>query len=144
MYCHVLLWLCTTGTSTSTGLNCQLAGLHSAHASLNCHHRLGFARLAVISIDSVLLLVFVLIPVLFLLLLLLLLLVLVLLLLLVLVLVLVVVLLLVVVVAAAAAVVVVVVAVVAIGLPSVCHRCAPLLISDSCLSGFFHCTLLHA
>ena len=142
MYCHVLLWLCTTGTSTSTGLNCQLAGLHSAHASLNCHHRLGFARLAVISIDSVLLLVFVLIPVLFLLLLLL---VLVLLLLLVLVLVVVVVLLLVVVVAAAAAVVVVVVvAVVAIGLPSVCHRCAPLLISDSCLSGFFHCTLLHA
>ena len=139
MYCHVLLWLCTTGTSTSTGLNCQLAGLHSAHASLNCHHRLGFARLAVISIDSVLLLVFVLIPVLLLLLVLVL-----LLLLLVLVLVLVVVLLLVVVVAAAAAVVVVVVAVVAIGLPSVCHRCAPLLISDSCLSGFFHCTLLHA
>ena len=41
----------------SSGLNCQLAGLHSAHASLNCQHQLGFARLAVISmVASVLLL----------------------------------------------------------------------------------------
>ena len=62
MYCYVLLWLCATGTSISTGLNCQLAGLYSAHASLNCQQRLGFARLAVISmVASVLLRVLVLV-----------------------------------------------------------------------------------
>ena len=103
MYCYVLLWLCATGTSISTGLNCQLAGLHSAHASLNCQHRLGFARLAVISmVVSVLLLVLVLVILLFVLVLLLV-------LLLVLVLVLVLLLLLVVVVVAVAVVVFVVV-----------------------------------
>ena len=89
MYCYVLLWLCTTGTSNSTGFNCQLAGLHSAHASLNCQHRLGFARLAVISmVASVLLLLLLLLLLLVLVLVILLVLVLVLLLVLVLVLVL--------------------------------------------------------